>query len=295
MKKQLHGVWRLTRFPEYVSFVIISTLLGAAAGQGTFGWPLIIVLFANLLAVGFAFMINDVEDAPDDALTSEKAHRNPIAAGDLSPRSGRLLSFLAAVVAAGLYASLGLGPFIAGLASLVLAYLYSWRTIRLKAIPVADLISHAAMLAGLQFAAAYLVFEGDASWQWLFPLTMVVSISLYGQLFNELRDYEVDRQAGVTHTASLIGPTAARWLMMGWLAVGIASGAITFLVMRLFPWWVLALAAVLALLLTWRRLATAGGRQSDLKLHLAFQKPVEIGTALAMLAWFASPLLVVGM
>lgn len=292
MRKQLHGVWRLTRFKEYVSFVTISTLLGAAAGEGEFGWPLIAVLIANLLAVGFAFMINDVEDAPDDALTPEKAWRNPISAGDLSPRSGRLLSFLAAVLAAGLFASLGLGPFIAGLASLVLAYLYSWRAIRLKAVPVADLIAHSAMLAGLQFAAAYLVFEGGPTWQWLFPLAMVVSISVYGELFNELRDLEVDRQAGVTHTASLIGPTAARWLMMGWLSVGIVSGAITFFVVRLFPWWVLALAAVLALLLTWQRLASAGGRQSDLKLHLAFQKPVEIGTALAMLAWFVSPLVV---
>ena len=56
MTGHIHAVWRLTRFPEYVSFVIITTLLGAAAGQGSLEWPLIVVLVANWLAVGFAFM-----------------------------------------------------------------------------------------------------------------------------------------------------------------------------------------------------------------------------------------------
>src|SRR5574341_431125 len=169
MMKPLRGIWQLTRFKEYVSFVIITTLLGAAAGQGSFSWLLIRVLVANWLAVGFAFMINDVEDAPDDALDPAKVLRNPISAGVLSPRIGRLLSYVVAALAALLYAAVGLGPFIAGLACLILAYLYSWRPIRLKAIPIADLISHAALLAGLQFLTAYLAFGGGPAWQWVFP------------------------------------------------------------------------------------------------------------------------------
>lgn len=292
MVRQLNGIWRLTRFPEFVSFVVITTLLGAAAANGTFGWPLVIVLCANLLAVGFAFMINDVEDAPDDALTPEKAQRNPISAGDLSPQAGRRLSFLAAGLAAVLYALLGLGPFLAGMATLVIAYLYSWRRIRLKAMPIVDMLSHAAMLAGLQFAAAYLVFEGDETWRWVFPLSMALAISLYGELFNELRDFEGDAQAGLNHTASFIGPRAARGLMMACLAVGVFSGFITFFVVRLFPWWVLALAGVVALLLTGERLTRKGATQTTIALHQAFQKPVEIGAALAMLAWFVSPFVV---
>ena len=73
MTQRLNGIWRLTRFQEYVCFVIITTFLGAAASRGSLGWPLIGVLVANWLAVGFAFMINDVEDAPDDALDPAKA------------------------------------------------------------------------------------------------------------------------------------------------------------------------------------------------------------------------------
>ena len=108
MTNRLSGIWRLTRFKEYVSFVIITTLLGAAASRGSFGWLLIGVLVANWLAVGFAFMINDVEDAPDDALNPAKALRNPVSAGVLSPCIGRLLSYLVASMAALLYATLGL-------------------------------------------------------------------------------------------------------------------------------------------------------------------------------------------
>ena len=289
MRKRINGVWRLTRFGEYVSFVIITTLLGAAAGRGSFGWPLAAVLAANWLAVGFAFMINDVEDAPDDALTPDKARRNPISAGDLSPRLGRILSGLVALLAALLYASLGPGPFIAGLASLVVAYLYSWRPVRLKAVPIADLVSHAVMLAGLQFMAAYLAFIGDPTRRWIFPLSLVLAISLYGELFNELRDFEVDRMAGVTHTASLIGARAARRLMMAWLAIGILSAILTFIVVRLVPVWVLFLAVGLAGLLIWQRLSRPGAGPASLSLHLSFQKPFEIGAAIALLAWFAIP------
>lgn len=289
MMKPLRGIWQLTRFKEYVSFVIITTLLGAAAGQGSFSWLLIRVLVANWLAVGFAFMINDVEDAPDDALDPAKVLRNPISAGVLSPRIGRLLSYVVAALAALLYAAVGLGPFIAGLACLILAYLYSWRPIRLKAIPIADLISHAALLAGLQFLTAYLAFGGGPAWQWVFPLGLVLAISLYGQLFNELRDFDGDLKAGVTHTASYIGPRATHQLMVVWLEIGAVLAIITLFIVRLIPAWVLIFAVVLAGLLSWLRLPRSVLKQPTVALHQSFQKPIEVAAAIALMIWFAGP------
>jgi len=289
MTGRLRGIWQLTRFQEYVAFVVITTFLGAAASRGSLGWPLIAVLVANWLAVGFAFMINDVEDAPDDALDPAKALRNPVSAGVLSPRLGRSLSYCVAGLAALLYATLGLGPFIAGLACLILAYLYSWRRVRLKAIPIADLISHAAMLAGLQFLAAYFVFDGGPTPRWAFPLGLVLAISLYGQLFNELRDFDGDLKAGVTHTASYIGSRAAHRLMLVWLATGAVSAIMTFFAVRLIPLEALILAVALAGLLTWWRLRRTVRTRSMIKLHQAFQKPVEVALAIALIAWFAVP------
>jgi 4-hydroxybenzoate polyprenyltransferase len=289
MKRRLGGVLRLTRLQEYLCFVVVTTLLGAAVGRGSFGWPLIIVLVANWLAVGFAFMINDVEDAPDDALNPAKVQRNPVSAGDLSARSGRAVSFVGAILAAALYAWLGPWPFVIGAACLALGYLYSWRRVRLKTIPVVDLVSHGLMLAGLQFLAAYFTFERGPAWQWVFPLTFVVAISLYGQLFNELRDFEGDLEAGLTHTASLLGLRAAHLLMMTLLAIGVVSATATVFVVRLIPAWVLLVMAALAAVLLLRPVLKVRRAQSAIELQQPFQKPLEIAAAVGLATWFAGP------
>jgi 4-hydroxybenzoate polyprenyltransferase len=70
------GLIRLSRYKDYAASVAVTTGLGAAAGGATFSWQLVLVLIANWLAVAYAFMINDVEDAPDDALNPEKINRN---------------------------------------------------------------------------------------------------------------------------------------------------------------------------------------------------------------------------
>ena len=181
---------------------------------------------------------------------------------------------------------------VAGSACILLAFLYSWRPVRLKAIPLVDLFSHAAMLAGLQFLAAYLTFAGGTGSHWIYPALMVLAFSLYGQLFNELRDLEGDLQAGVTHTASYLGRTAAYWLMMGWLAIGICAAIMTQVVEQLVPGWVLLLMFALAGLLVLLRVAWKGRGSSTIKLHQAFQKPAEIAAAIALAVWFASPWLV---
>ena len=72
LNQPIKGIIKLTRFDEYVWFVIVTTALGAAAGGGTFGWQWIVALLANWVAVAFAFMINDVEDADDDAHESRQ-------------------------------------------------------------------------------------------------------------------------------------------------------------------------------------------------------------------------------
>jgi len=289
MMKRLDGLVRLARYKEFVSFVVITTLLGAAVASGTFGWRLIVVLVANWLAVGFAFMINDVEDAPDDALNPAKVKRNPVSAGDLSPRLGRAASFGVAVLAAALYALLGAWPFVVGATCLIIGYVYSWRRIRLKSIPIADLISHGLMLAGLQFLAAYFTFGPGPAWRWIFPLTFLVAISLYGQLFNELRDFEGDVQAGVTHTASLVGRQVAHILMMTLFSIGVVSAAITIFIVRLIPFWVLLVAAALAAILLIRPLFKLRRHHSALELQAPLQKPLEYATAIAFAIWFVGP------
>src|SRR4030042_6323391 len=180
IKKRLDGTIRLSRYRELLWFVLITTLLGVAASGGVFGIRMIPVLTANWMAVSFMFMINDVEDAPDDALCPHKAARNPITAGMLAHRGGWWVSIAVAVLSGFLYLLLGFGPALWGWIGLLLGYLYSWKKIRLKNFPVVDVLSHGMMLAGCQFLAAFPSFSPGVYWWWIFSFCMTVSISMYG-------------------------------------------------------------------------------------------------------------------
>jgi len=289
MNRQINGLIRLTRFKEYLFFVMVTTLLGAASANGVFGWKLVGVLAGNLLAVAFAFMINDVEDAPDDALDPAKRRRNPVSAQDISAGSGRLAAFGVALAALAVYALLGAGPLVNGAVCLVIGFLYSWRRIRLKTLPVLDLLSHGMMLAGLQFLTAYFTFEAAPFLRWVFPFTFLVAFSLYGELFNELRDLEVDLEAGLTHTACLLGRRTAFGLMMVMLGIGIGTALITVFVVHLIANWVLLLLVGLATLLVIPALLTIRRHKSHMALQESFQKPLEIAAAFALALQFVGP------
>lgn len=289
MKQKIDGFIRLVRFKEYLFFVTITTLMGAAAGYGTFGWRLMGVLFANLLAVAFAFMINDVEDAPDDALNPAKILRNPVSAKHISRKEALYATWLTGGLSALMFSLLGFWSFITGMITLVIGFLYSWRKPRLKNLPFIDMLSHCMMLAGLQYLAAYLAFQPAPFIRWFFPMMMVVCISLYGELFNEMRDYDHDLKAGLKHTAALLGFKATYWLMMSSLFVGISSMVITFFVVKLVPGWVLILMGILALLLIIAPLVNAWRQKGFLQLQESLQKPFEIAASFALLIQFVFP------
>ncbi|MBE0580897.1 hypothetical protein, partial [Devosia sp.] len=68
LRRQFAGLIKLTRWKEYIPFVVPLTILGAllAARPNNvlLDWRLVAVTLANILAVAYAFMINDIEDAP---------------------------------------------------------------------------------------------------------------------------------------------------------------------------------------------------------------------------------------
>ncbi len=288
MKNLIDGIIRLTRFQEFLFFVVITTLLGAAAGDGKFGWPLLGVLVANWLAVAFAFMINDVEDAPDDALTPHKALRNPVSAKILSPKAARTASFGVAFLSALVFASLGPIPFLAGILSLLLGFLYSWRLIRFKTLPFLDMASHCLMLAGLQFLSGFFTFSPGFNGKWVFPFICVLSISLYGELFNELRDLEGDIKAGLTHTAIFLGPRLTHFIMILLGLTGIVAGFIS-IATGLIPLWVLIILAIMTAILVAPKTTQIRHMRTSLQIQEPLQKPVEMAAAFALTVQFVAP------
>jgi 4-hydroxybenzoate polyprenyltransferase len=279
---KVKGIIRLTRFQEFLGFVAVNTLLGAITAGGAFGWRFIIVLIANWLAVGFAFMINDVEDAEDDALNPAKIGRNPISSKHVTPRLGYAASFAVAGLSAIAYALLGWLPFLIGLVSLAVGFFYSWKPVRLKNMFLVDMLSHCMMLAGLQFLPAYFTFTKSIPGWAYFPFFFMVFISLYGELFNEMRDLEGDLKAGLKHTAAVLGAKATLGVMITVFSVGAISGIISLFFIDLIPLWVLGIMAALLVVLMVPRLYRVRKQPRSFALTQSLQDLVVNAAAIAL-------------
>ena len=295
MKRTLIGLAKLTRFDEYTNFVVITTLLGVLAAQGAFTWQLIILLVSNWLAVGFAFMINDIEDAPEDAFSNKNFKRNPVSSGLISPKDARTAAWLAALSSAGLYAILGLWPFILGGACLILGMLFSAQTVRLKAMAFMDILSHGLILAGLPFLCSYFTFTTRFNQVWFWPFIFVVSVSNYGRLQKEVRNLEGERLSRLRHrsacqgTAIVLGDRVTSVLIMVMLILAVIAGVITFFIINLIPVWVMVVMAFLVIVFVLSQLINNQRGDTVLTPPHSLTKPLEQAAALALILQFFMP------
>lgn len=272
---KFRGLIRLTRWKETLPFTIPVTVLGSllafkAANVGP-DWRLPVVALANILVVLYAFMINDVEDAPDDAREAARAARNPISCGELTRREGWAASTLVGLLALALFALSGLWTLLIGAMTLALSYFYSWRFIRLKAWPVADVVSHSLMLSGLLFLAGYFAYDAAPGPVWLVAAAMTL-ISVYGQLYNQVRDFDMDIAAGLHNTAIIVGKRNTQILM--YLAIfSAAAMLITAYVIGVIPLWVplIALVVVPFFFFFRVRIDMRGGKAADISGNVQIQ------------------------
>ncbi len=293
LRDQLHGLIRLTRWKEYIPFVVPLTLLGALLAAHTKGthldWRLLAVTAANILAVAYAFMINDIEDAPDDALDPERAARNPVTSGQIGLRVGYAACRVVAALTLCLYALGGLWALGIGGITLLLSHLYSWRPVRLKAWPITDIVSHSLMLSGLLLLAGYYAYHTQPGIVWVVAAAATM-FSVYGQLYNQLRDYDMDKAAGLRNTAIILGENNTRRAM--YLAVGLAAACILAAVVRqAFPLWlglVLLVSAAVSMLFK-PKTDMRGTKAADTSGSLQIQGLMIANLTTAV--WFAEVLL----
>ncbi|MDX2159789.1 MAG: UbiA family prenyltransferase [bacterium] len=243
---QIRGLIRLTRWKEYIPFVIPATVVGALLAaypnNQSLDWRLIMVTVGNILAVAYAFMINDIEDAPDDARDPDRAARNPITSGEIGVRIGYAACRLVAAVTLIAYALCGLEVFLIGGLTLLLSHLYSWRPVRLKAYPVTDILSHSLMLSGLLLLAGYYVYDNAPGIVW-FVAAGASLISAYGQLYNQLRDYDMDKAAGLHNTAIMVGETNTRYMMYATIGLAVLC-ILAAIIQGAFPTWLAGAVAI---------------------------------------------------
>ncbi len=238
-QQQLRGLVRLTRWKEFIPFVVPLTLLGAILAtyhhNGLLDWRLAAVTLANIAAVAYAFMINDIEDAPDDARDPARAQKNPIASGEIGRKFGYTACRLVAAITLILYAFGGLWVFVIGMATLLLSHLYSWRPVRLKAYPITDIVSHSLMLSGLLLLAGYFIYHDSPGIIWLVAAAVTL-FSVYGQLYNQLRDFEMDKAAGLNNTAIILGEAYTRIAIYVTIVLA-ALCLLAAIVQHVFPVW----------------------------------------------------------
>lgn len=288
---KLAALLRLTRWREHVPFTVPLTIVGGLLAVEPAGamvdWRLLAVLAANILAMSFAFMINDIEDAPDDALDPAKKTHNVISSGLLSRREGQTITAATCLLAFLLFALAGGFTLLLGATMLALCYLYSAHPFRFKARPLTDVVSHALMLSGLIVAAGYFAYGREPGAAWL-VIAAASLFSAYGQFYNQVADFGVDQQAGLNNTAGFLGKRLTA--LLGHASIALALAFMVAAVSQgLFPVWlgtILALSAFTCLLFPWEidmrgNLAQDGGNM---------QRPGLIVANLVALTWLASNL-----
>lgn len=238
--QNVKGLMALSRWKEYITFVIPLTLLGGILGvvesESFLDTKIIFVLLGNLLAVGYAFMINDIEDAVDDARDAGKAKRNPIVAGKISKKTAMTACRILAILTIMCFSLVNTWVLWIGTATLLLSHFYSWKPVRLKAWPVVDIVSHSLMLSGLLILSGYYAYESSPGVVW-YVIAGATLFSVYGQLYNQLRDFEVDKKAKLRNTAILIGMKQAKNIM--YLAVALALACFGIAAFKgVFPLWI---------------------------------------------------------
>lgn len=287
-RSKFAAVIRLSRWREHVPFTIPLTIIGgllALEPDAAADWRLFAVLAANILAMSFAFMVNNIEDAPDDALDAQKKRQNVISSGVLSRRDGAVLSAATFIASLGLFALSGALALVIGGVTLALCYLYSAHPFRLKARPITDVVTHALMLSGLLLASGYFTYGTAPREVWL-VIAAASLFSAYGQFYNQVVDYELDKAAGLKNTAVLLGkvPTS----ILGHLSIVGALICITLAIMEaLFPIWlgtILIIGVITTVIFPWEfdmrgNLASEGGNM---------QRPGLIIANLLALIWLAS-------
>jgi 4-hydroxybenzoate polyprenyltransferase len=285
------AVIRLTRWREHVPYTIPAVVAGAMlAISQTNQTPdirLLFVVIANIFAQSYAFMINDVADAPDDALVPHKKARNVISNGTLTYREGMVWTWGTFFIALALFATGGWWTLLLGALQLGLCYVYSAYPFRWKARLVTDVVSHALMLSALLVMTGFFTYSNTPNNAWLIFVGAFL-YSAYGQFFNQIDDYEVDKAAGLRNTVVMLGVTGTRILMYGCI-IGAFVTTLIAIAMGMFPSW-LAPVALIAMLTSALFVWETDMRGNRAEGSGLLQKPALVVANIVMLMWVAQSL-----
>lgn len=292
---KLNAILKLSRWRQHVPYtlplVIAGALLAVSQADAVLDWRLLAVVIANILAMTFAFMINDVVDAPDDALNPIKTKSNVISQGLLSYQEGYWIAGAFFLLSAILFFFGGLWSFLAGLTTLILSFAYSAPPLRLKSRPIVDVVSHVLMLSALLMLSGYFVYDTQPKQAW-WVIIAVTMASAYGQFYNQVDDFETDKQAKLKNTAMLLGKQNTMFAMIFSAIVTLICFviAITQAVFPMWLGWVLGVTVFTVSLFSWD--VDMRGNETDAS--GVVQQPVLITANIVVFIWLLNELGLIG-
>ncbi len=208
-----HNILILARLEAYMPVCFFSTMVGLnIAGSSHNLASLLIIGLANMFAMAATCAFNDAEDAPEDMLASST--RNIIALGKASKSTGYIVAVWSGIISLSLALIAGITVFLIIFALIVIAFLYSWRPVRLKSMPFWDLSTHAIM-GGLMFlssAWSYGIFWDGHVLSVCLIFSSGIALAL---LAHQLYDYEDDIAAKTTTTVVVLGKRTTYWIKGG--------------------------------------------------------------------------------
>ena len=288
LKKIIQGVVKLAHFEEYFYTISIATLLGISAANGCLDWRFLILFPANWLAVGFAYMVNDIENAPNDALKSSMTKPNPVSLGWLSSRTARYAAFLIVIIVVILAVLLGKWPLIFLTSSLLLGFLYSYRGTLLKNIRLFDIIVHSLAFAGLQFLTGYFSYSSHFQPNWFWPFSFILSMSVLSALNQQTRNIESDR---IQHqnTSKFLGKRTSQILKVIILVFCAFSAVVSLIISDIIPFWTFILGLILTCLLVFFRFSRDRKTKAKESTQEVILKSIEQAFTLALYLQFVIP------
>ncbi len=196
-------------------------------------------LLAVALGLGYwlAFALNDYFDAPFDAQDPRKAGRNYFAISGRENGRFLTLAVLSALLITAVFLSYGTPGTALLLLGLLIMWAYSAPPLRLKNIPIIDLLTHTLFVETFPYTVTVILTGG--LWQAVdyFILLMLALASLTAQLEQQLRDYDLDKETGGTFATWAGKQTTNRLLKLS-TAVLIGT-AVTAVATQQIPLWLI--------------------------------------------------------
>jgi 4-hydroxybenzoate polyprenyltransferase len=222
MKQKLIAFYKLSRVKSIMEFYPIVMIIGVFVAKAPINMQTISLIIANFFIILSSFVVNDIADADDDALDPAKINRNPISAGLISKFEANI--FLALIILLALVTLIlsGLSSFTFGAIILSVGLFYSLLPFRLKARPIIDVLSHSFFLGSAEIYIFTTVYGSINDISTIFVVLGVFIVSAAGDLHNEYRDWEVDRQVGLQNSASFLGIDLTKKLNKGFNILGVA-------------------------------------------------------------------------